>query len=153
MLIKKSLCFYHSSLFFARRASWLIKSNYRHRSSESDYILINKDIVDLLLSFLNCWYQWVLYIRYITYSHCKVKLKNMLVCHHPSLLLWVHTTSQIFFSFLDGKDNITYLHSTYLLNLSVFECFTSLHFLCLVLLQCTCDRHEFSLLYSRQSAI
>ena len=72
--------------------------------------MINKGIVNLLLSKENFWYQWVLYIQYITYSHCKARLKNMLVCHHPSLFWGVHPNSQNFCSFLDRKDSTnTYL--------------------------------------------
>ena len=60
----------------------------------------------------------------------------MLVCLNAGLFFWVHLSNQKM-----GIGSI----NTYLLNL-IFGLFVLLYFLCLVLLECTCYRCEFSLL-------
>ena len=73
----------------------------------------------------------------------------MLVCLHPGLFFFFFFDSTClvtdFFSYLDGENTV----NTYLLNL-IFELFTLLHFMCLVLLECACYHFEFSLLKSTQ---
>ena len=63
----------------------------------------------------------------------------MLVCHHSGLSLFITPVQSE--KKIDGKDSV----NTYLLNL-IFELFTPLHFVSLVLLECACHHYEFSLL-------
>ena len=108
--------------------------------------------MNLFLCKVNFRYQRVLYTQFNTYSYCDPRYKNMLVCLHPGIYLfiffWVHLSSQIFFSFTDGQGSI----NTYLLNL-ILKLFALLHLVCLVFLQCACYHYEFSSLKSIQSAI
>ena len=73
----------------------------------------------------------------------------MLVCLHPGTFVFVFFLSApVYSEFLDGEGSI----NTYLLNL-IFNLFTLLHFVCLILLECGCYHYELTLLKSTQSAI
>ena len=73
----------------------------------------------------------------------------MLVCLHPGIFVFVFFLEcTVYSEFLDGEGSI----NTYLLNL-IFNLFTLLHFVCLVLLECTSYHYELTLLKSTQSAI
>ena len=98
---------------------------------------------------VNFLYQWVLYTHYNTYSYCDSRYKIMLVCLHPGIFVFVFFFEcTVYSEFLDGEGSI----NTYLLNL-IFNLFTLLHFVCLVLLECTSYHYELTLLKSTQSAI